>query len=151
VQPRLVRTMCKKAIVVALANPEPEVGVEDARSAGAAVVLTGGANYRHGINVALAFPGILRVVIGARASRLYDEMLIAAADAIASLVPDKELGYDRIVPRVLDLRVGPAVAGAVANAAIALGVAAGEVDPDSVQERPRHRGYGWESALVDHA
>ena len=78
-------------------------------------------------------------------------MLIAAADAIASLVPDKELGYDRIVPRVLDLRVGPAVAGAVANAAIALGVAADDVDPDYVQDRTRHLVYEGESALIDHA
>ena len=151
VQPEMIRTMSKKAIVFALANPDPEIGAEEARAAGAAVVLTGGANYRHGMNVALAFPGILRGVIDARAARIYDEMLIAAADAIASLVPDKELGYDRIVPRVLDLRVGPAVAGAVANAAIALGVAADDVDPDYVQDRTRHLVYEGESALIDHA
>jgi malate dehydrogenase (oxaloacetate-decarboxylating) len=151
VRPEMIRTMSRKAIVFALANPEPEIGAEEARSAGAAVVLTGGANYRHGMNVALAFPGILRGVIDARAARIYDEMLIAAADAIASLVPDKDLSHDRIVPRVLDLRVGPAVAGAVANAAIALGVAADEVDPDYVQERTRHLVYEGESALADHA
>ena len=151
VRPEMIRTMNAKAIVFALANPEPEIGAEEARSAGAAVVLTGGADYRHGMNVALAFPGILRGVIDARATRIYDEMLIAAADAIASLVLDKELGHDRIVPRVLDLRVGPAVAGAVANAAVALGVAADDVDPDYVQERTRHLVYEGESALVDHA
>src|SRR4029077_1801250 len=111
------------------ANPEPESEAEEARSAGPAVVLTGGADYRHGMNVALAFPGVMRGVIDSRATRIYDEMLIAAADACAALVPDKERGSDRIVPRVLDLRVGPAVAGAVANAAVALGVAAGDVDP----------------------
>ena len=151
VRPEMIRTMNAKAIVFALANPEPEIGAEEARSAGAAVVLTGGADYRHGMTVALAFPGILRGVIDARATRIYDEMLIAAADAIASLVLDKELGHDRIVPRVLDLRVGPAVAGAVANAAVALGVAADDVDPDYVQERTRHLVYEGESALVDHA
>ena len=151
VRPEMIRTMNKKAIVFALANPEPEIGAEEARAAGAGVVLTGGADYRHGMNVALAFPGIMRGVIDARASRIYDEMLIAAADAIASLVPDKELGHDRIVPRVLDLRVGPAVAGAVANAAIALGVAADDVDPERVQERTRHLVYEGESALCDHA
>jgi len=151
VRPEMIRTMNKKAIVFALANPEPEIGAEEARAAGAAVVLTGGADYRHGMNVALAFPGIMRGVIDARASRIYDEMLIAAADAIASLVPDKELGQDRIVPRVLDLRVGPAVAGAVANAAIALGVAADDGDPERVQERTRHLVYEGESALCDHA
>ncbi len=151
VRSEMIRTMGRKAIVFALANPEPEIGAEEARSAGAAVVLTGGADYRHGMNVALAFPGVLRGVIDARASRVYDEMLIAAADAIASLVPDKELRYDRIVPRVLDLRVGPAVAGAVANAAVALGVAADDVDPDYVQERTRRLVYEGESALVDRA
>jgi len=151
VQPEMIRTMSPKGIVFALANPEPEIGAEEARAAGAAVVLTGGANYRHGMNVALAFPGILRGVIDSRAARIYDEMLIAAADAIASLVPEKELGQERIVPRVLDLRVGPAVAGAVANAAIALGVAADEVDAEYVQERTRHLVYEGEAALVDHA
>ena len=151
VRAEMIRTMNRKAIVFALANPEPEIGAEEARAAGAAVVLTGGADYRHGMNVALAFPGIMRGVIDARASRIYDEMLIAAADAIASLVPDKELGHDRIVPRVLDLRVGPAVAGAVANAAVALGVAADDVDPERVQERTRHLVYEGESALCDHA
>ena len=151
VRPEMIRTMNPKAIVFALANPEPEIEAEEARAAGAAVVLTGGADYRHGMNVALAFPGVMRGVIDSRATRIYDEMLIAAADAIASLVPDKELGFDRIVPRVLDLRVGPAVAGAVANAAVALGVAAGDVDPGFVQERTRHLVYEGESALCDHA
>src|SRR6185295_413830 len=151
VRPEMIRTMNRKPIVFALANPEPEIEAEEARSAGAAVVLTGGADYRHGMNVALAFPGVMRGVIDSRATRIYDEMLIAAADAIASLVPDKELDFDRIVPRVLDLRVGPAVAGAVANAAVALGVAAGDVDPGFVQERTRHLVYEGEAALVDHA
>ncbi|HKB06657.1 MAG TPA: malic enzyme-like NAD(P)-binding protein, partial [Candidatus Polarisedimenticolia bacterium] len=149
VQPEMIRAMNRKPIVFALANPEPEIGAEEARAAGAAVVLTGGADYRHGMNVALAFPGLMRGVIDSRATRIYDEMLIAAADAIASLVPDKELSVDRIVPRVLDLRVGPAVAGAVANAAVALGVAAGDVDPAFVQERTRHLVYEGESALVE--
>jgi len=85
----------------------------------------------------------------ARASRIYDEMLIAAADAIAARVPEKEIGPDRIVPRVLDLRVGPAVAEAVANAAVALGVARADVDPPTSGARQApgvRRGVG----LVDH-
>src|SRR5438093_753870 len=150
VRPEMIRRMAKRPIVFALAPPEPEIGADEARAAGAAVVLTGGANYRHGLNVALAFPGVLRGVMDARASRVYDEMLIAAADAIAGLVPDKELSYERIVPRVLDLRVGPAVAGAVANAAVALGVAREDVDPDYGQDRTRHLVYEGESALVEH-
>ncbi len=150
VRPEMIRTMAKKPIVFALATPEPEIGADEAKAAGAAVVLTGGANYRHGLNVALAFPGVLRGVMDARATRVYDEMLIAAADAIAGLVPDKELSYERIVPRVLDLRVGPAVAGAVANAAVALGVAREDVDPDYVEDRTRHLVYEGESALAEH-
>jgi malate dehydrogenase (oxaloacetate-decarboxylating) len=151
VEAREIRSMAKQPIVFALATPEPEIGVAEARAAGAAVALTGGANYRHGLNVALAFPGILRGAIDARAPRIYDEMLIAAADAIASLVPEKDLGPDRIIPRVFDLRVGPAVAAAVANAAVALGVAREDADPASIGERTKHLVYEGETALVEHA
>jgi malate dehydrogenase (oxaloacetate-decarboxylating) len=145
----MIRTMAPKAIVLALATPEPEIDADEARAAGASIVLTGGANYRHGLNVALAFPGILRGVMESRATRVYDEMLIAAADAIASLVPEKDLRPDRIVPRVLDLRVGPAVAGAVANAAVALGVARADVDPKEVADRTRQLVYEGAAALVE--
>jgi malate dehydrogenase (oxaloacetate-decarboxylating) len=145
----MIRSMAPRGIVFALATPEPEIDTEEAREAGATVVLTGGANYRHGLNVALAFPGILRGVMDARATRVYDEMLIAAADAIASLVPEKEIAPDRIVPRVLDLRVGPAVAQAVANAAVALGVAAEDVVPEEIGERTRRLVYEGDTALLD--
>jgi malate dehydrogenase (oxaloacetate-decarboxylating) len=145
----MIRAMAPRSIVLALATPEPEIDPDEAREAGAAVVLTGGANYRHGLNVALAFPGILRGVMDARATRVYDEMLIAAADAIAALVPEKEIGPERIIPRVLDLRVGPAVARAVANAAVALGVAAEDVHPDEIGEQVRHLVYEGETALVE--
>jgi len=149
VEAGMIRTMAAKPIVFALATPEPEIDTDDARAAGAAVVLHGGANYRHGLNVALAFPGILRGVMEARASRVYDEMLIAAADAIASLVSDKDLRPDRIVPRVLDLRVGPAVAGSVANAAVALGVARHDVDPKAVADRTKHLVYEGTAAIAE--
>jgi malate dehydrogenase (oxaloacetate-decarboxylating) len=150
VTPDMIRSMAPRAIVFALATPEPEIDPEEARDAGAAVVLTGGANYRHSLNVALAFPGILRGVMDSRATRVYDEMLIAAADAIAALVPEKEIAPDRIVPRVMDLRVGPAVARAVANAAVALGVAAADVHPDEIGEQTRHLVYEGDTALVEH-
>ncbi len=151
VDPRMIRSMAKKPIAFALATPEPEIEADEAREAGAAVVLTGGAEYRHGLNVALAFPGILRGAIDSRTTRIYDEMLIAAADAIASLVPAKELGPDRIIPRVFDLRTGPAVAAAVANAAVALGVARADIDPRYIGERTKHLIYEGEAALVDRA
>jgi malate dehydrogenase (oxaloacetate-decarboxylating) len=149
VTPTMIRTMAPRSIVLALATPEPEIDPDEAREAGAAVVLTGGANYRHGLNVALAFPGILRGVMDSRATRVYDEMLIAAADAIAGLIPEKEIGPERIVPRVLDLRVGPAVARAVANAAVALGVAAEDVNPEEIGEQVRHLVYEGDMALLE--
>ncbi|HUD73322.1 MAG TPA: malic enzyme-like NAD(P)-binding protein [Dongiaceae bacterium] len=149
VTPEMIRGMAPRAIVLALATPEPEIDPDEAREAGAAVVLTGGANYRHGLNVALAFPGILRGVMDSRATRVYDEMLIAAADAIASLIPEKAVAPDRIIPRVLDLRVGPAVARAVANAAVALGVAAEDVQPDEIGEHARHLIYEGEAAFLE--
>jgi len=145
----MIRTMAPRAIVLALATPEPEIAPEDAREAGAAVVLSGGANYRHGLNVALAFPGIVRGVVDARATRVYDEMLIGAAGAIASLVPEKEIAPDRIIPRVLDLRVAPAVAEAVANAAIALGVAGEDVHPEEIGEQTRRLVYEGDTAFLD--
>lgn len=145
----MIRSMAPKPIVFALATPEPEIDPDEARDAGAAVVLTGGANYRHGLNVALAFPGVLRGVLDARATRVYDEMLLAAADAIAALVPEGEIAPTRIVPRVLDLRVGPAVARAVANAAVALGVAAEDVVPDEIGEQTRRLVYEGDAAPSD--
>jgi malate dehydrogenase (oxaloacetate-decarboxylating) len=145
----MIRSMAPRAIVLALATPEPEIAPEEAREAGAAVVLTGGANYRHGLNVALAFPGIVRGVVDARATRVYDEMLIGAADAIASLVPEKEIAPDHIIPRVLDLRVAPVVAQAVANAAIALGVAAEDVHPEEIGEQARRLVYEGDTAFLE--
>ena len=145
----MIRGMASGSIVLALAAPEPEITAAEARDAGAAVVLTGEADDHHGLNVALAFPGILRGVIDSRSTRVYDEMLIAAADAIASRVPDAGLSRDRIIPRVLDLRVGPAVAEAVANAAVALGVAQADVDPIAVGERTRRLVYEGESIPHD--
>ncbi len=151
VTPDMIRSMARKPIVLALATPVPEIGADEARAAGAAVALTGGADYRHGLNVALAFPGILRGVLEARATRVYDEMLIAAAMAIAGLVPERELEPARLVPRVLDLRVGPAVAEAVAGAAVALGVAGEEIDPASIGERTRQLIYEGEAPMAEHA
>ena len=147
----MIRSMAPRAIVLALATPEPEIAPEEAREAGAAVVLTGGANYRHGLNVALAFPGIVRGVMDSRATRVYDEMLIAAADAISALVPEKEIAPDRIIPRVLDLRVGPAVAQAVANAAVALGVAGEDVRPEEIGEQARRLVYEGDAAFLEQA
>ncbi len=150
VTPAAIRSMARRPIVFALATPEPEIEAPEAAAAGAEVVLTGGANYHHGLNVALAFPGIMRGAMDVGAARIHDDMLIAAADAIAALVPEEEIGPGRIIPRVLDLRVGPAVAEAVAHAAVVRGDARDDVDPEYIGERTKHLVYEGEAALVDH-
>ena len=94
-----------------------------ARKAGAAVVGTGRSDFPNQINNVLAFPGIFRGALDVRAKDINEEMKIAAAQAIASLVSDEELSADYILPKAFDPRVGPTVAKAVAEAARASGVA----------------------------
>ena len=119
----MVKTMAKDAIVFACANPTPEIFPEDAKAGGAAVVSTGRSDYPNQINNVLAFPGIFRGAFDVRASDINEEMKMAAANALASLVSDEELNADYIIPAAFDKRVGPAVAKAVAEAARASGVA----------------------------
>ena len=121
--PEMVSSMSENAIVFACANPTPEIFPDEAKKAGAAVVSTGRSDYPNQINNVLAFPGIFRGALDARASEINDEMKIAAAHAIAGLVSDEELGCDNILPQAFDSRVGKAVAEAVKNAAISSGTA----------------------------
>lgn len=119
----MVRTMKRDAVVFACANPTPEIFPDDAKAGGAKVVATGRSDYPNQINNVLAFPGIFRGAFDVRAADINDEMKIAAAYALAGLVPDNELSGDCIIPAAFDPRVGPAVAGAVAEAARKSGVA----------------------------
>ncbi len=119
----MVRTMNKDAIVFACANPTPEIMPEDAKTGGARVVASGRSDYPNQINNVLAFPGVFRGTFDARASDINEEMKMAAAKALASLVSDEELSEDYIIPKAFDERVGPTVAAAVAEAARATGVA----------------------------
>ena len=119
----MVRSMAAKPILFPMANPTPEIMPEEALAAGAAVVGTGRSDYPNQINNVLAFPGIFRGVFDVRASDINEEMNIAAARAIASLVADDELKADYIMPAAFDPRVRDAVASAVAEAAIRTGVA----------------------------
>lgn len=119
----MVRTMADKAIVLAMANPVPEIMPDEALAAGAAVVGTGRSDFDNQINNVLAFPGIFRGALDVRARCINEEMKLAAAYAIASLVEDGELTPRYIIPQALDRRVGPAVAKAVAEAAVRTGVA----------------------------
>ena len=119
----MVKTMAKDAIIFACANPTPEIFPEDAKAAGAAVVASGRSDYPNQINNVLAFPGIFRGALDARASEINEEMKIAAAEALAGLVSDDVLSADYIIPEAFDRRVCPAVAEAVKKAAEKTGVA----------------------------
>jgi malate dehydrogenase (oxaloacetate-decarboxylating) len=119
----MVKTMNRDAIVFACANPTPEIFPEDARAGGAAVIATGRSDYPNQINNVLAFPGIFRGTFDVRAGDINEAMKMAAARALAELIPESELSADNIIPKAFDPRVAPAVAGAVAKAARESGVA----------------------------
>ena len=123
VTPEMVSTMNKDAIVFACANPTPEIFPEDAKAGGARIVSTGRSDYPNQINNVLAFPGLFRGALDVRASDINEEMKLAAAQALADLIPPEELRDDYIIPQAFDPRVGPAVAKAVAEAARKSGVA----------------------------
>ena len=118
----MVKTMAKDAVIFACANPTPEIFPDDAKAGGAAVIATGRSDFPNQINNVLAFPGIFRGALDARASDINDEMKIAAAQALAGLVGD-ELSADYIIPAAFDPRVKDAVAAAVCKAAHDSGVA----------------------------
>ena len=119
----MVKTMNRDAIVFACANPTPEIFPDDAKAGGAAVISTGRSDFPNQINNVLAFPGIFRGTFDVRASDINEEMKMAAAMALANLISDEELNADYIIPYAFDPKVGPAVARAVAQAAIDSGVA----------------------------
>ena len=118
----MVKTMNEGAIVMPMANPVPEIMPDLAIKAGAAVVGTGRSDFPNQINNVLAFPGIFRGALDCRATDINEDMKIAAAKAIASLVSDEELKADYIIPAPFDKRVAPTVAKAVKEAAIKSGL-----------------------------
>ena len=118
-----VATMAPKSAVFAMANPVPEIMPDEAKKGGAYIVGTGRSDYPNQINNVLAFPGIFRGTFDVRASDINEEMKMAAAMALADLISDEELSADYIIPAAFDKRVGPAVAKAVAEAAVRTGVA----------------------------
>ncbi|HAA25199.1 MAG TPA: NAD-dependent malic enzyme [Ruminiclostridium sp.] len=119
----MVRSMAPNPIVFAMANPVPEIMPDEAKDAGAKVVGTGRSDFPNQINNVLAFPGIFRGALDVRARDINDEMKIAAARAIASLVSDSELNPEYILPTPFDQRVGKSVARYVAEAARKSGAA----------------------------
>ena len=119
----MVKTMNRDAIIFACANPTPEIFPEEARAGGAAVISTGRSDFPNQINNVLAFPGIFRGALDVRARDINDAMKIAAARALAGLIPDAALRADYIIPEAFDPRVRDAVAEAVRQAARDSGVA----------------------------
>jgi malate dehydrogenase (oxaloacetate-decarboxylating) len=117
-----LKNMAKDSIVFAMANPIPEIMPEDAVDY-VAVMATGRSDYPNQINNVLCFPGIFRGALNCRASRINEQMKLAAAHAIAGIISDDELHPDYIIPSVFDRRVGEAVAKEVEEAAYATGVA----------------------------
>jgi malate dehydrogenase (oxaloacetate-decarboxylating) len=111
VQPEMVRVMAKDAIVFALANPLPEIMPDQARAAGAVVVATGRSDFGNQLNNALVFPGVFRGALECGARKITPRMKIAAAEALASLVPHPTA--DRIIPSIFESGVMEAVAGAI--------------------------------------
>ena len=119
----MVKSMAPNPILFPMANPVPEIMPDEAKAAGAAVIGTGRSDFPNQINNVLAFPGIFRGALDVRAKDINDEMKIAAAYAIASLVSEDELSPEYIIPNPFDKRVAPSVAAAVAKAAKDTGVA----------------------------
>ncbi|MEY8762414.1 MULTISPECIES: NAD(P)-dependent malic enzyme [Clostridium] len=131
----MVKSMNKDAVIMAMANPNPEILPELAVEAGAKVVCTGRSDFPNQVNNVLAFPGIFRGALDVRATEINDEMKMAAAYAIADCVSEKQLKPEYVIPDAFDPQVAQKVAYYVAKSAIDTGVAKREdVTPEMVEE-----------------
>jgi malate dehydrogenase (oxaloacetate-decarboxylating) len=136
----MIRSMAKDPIVFCQANPIPEIWpIERAFEAGAKVISTGRSDVQNQVNNVLAFPGMFRGAIDVRATDINDAMKVAAAYAIAEIIPDSELRADYIIPNTFNPAVAPAVAAATAKAAIDSGIARNPIDPQVVAENLKKR------------
>ena len=137
--PEIVKSMAKDSVVFGLANPVPEIMYADAKAAGVRVAGTGRSDSPNQVNNVNVFPGVFRGAIDVRAREINEAMKVAATLAIANLIDEKDLREDYVVPEAFDKRVAPAVAAAVAKAAIETGVARIKVDPEKVKENTMKR------------
>ncbi|CQR72235.1 NAD-dependent malic enzyme [Sporomusa ovata DSM 2662] len=135
----IIQSMNPDSIVLAMANPIPEISYEDAKAAGAKVAGTGRSDAPNQVNNVTVFPGVFRGAIDVRARQINEAMKIAAVKAISSMIPENELREDYIVPDPFDPRIAPAVAAAVAKAAMETGVARINVDPEEIRKRTAER------------
>lgn len=133
----MVQSMKKDPIIFAMANPNPEIMPANAKAAGAKVIGTGRSDFPNQVNNVLAFPGIFRGALDVRATHINEKMKQAAVHAIAGLIDEHELNADYVIPRPFDPRVAPAVAAAVAKAAMETGVARIQVDTEEIREKTK--------------
>jgi len=131
----IVQSMNADSIVLSLCNPDPEISYANAKAAGVKVAGTGRSDAPNQVNNVNVFPGLFRGAIDVRARQINEEMKLAAVHAISDIITDEELREDYVVPNVFDKRVAPAVAAAVARAAIKTGVARTIVDPAEVKAK----------------
>ncbi|WP_100398824.1 NAD(P)-dependent malic enzyme [Bacillus sp. FJAT-44742] len=145
----MIQTMNEDPIIFAMANPDPEINPDEAKEAGARVIGTGRSDFPNQVNNVLAFPGIFRGALDVHATEINEEMKLAAAYAIASLISEDELSEDYVIPGPFDPRVAPNVAAAIAQEALNTGVARKEVDPCTVREKTENLSLiGKEEKLI---
>ena len=137
--PDIIKSMNTDAVVIAMANPVPEISYADAKAAGARVAGTGRSDAPNQVNNVTVFPGVFRGAMDVRARQINEAMKLAATYAIANLIDDKDLRDDYVVPDAFDPRVAPAVASAVAKAAIETGVARINIDPETIRANTASR------------
>ncbi|WP_371371098.1 NADP-dependent malic enzyme [Sporomusa aerivorans] len=135
----IIGSMAKDSIVISMANPVPEAYYADAKAAGARVAGTGRSDAPNQVNNSSVFPGLFRGALDVRARQINEEMKLAAAYAIANIIPENELREDYIVPDVFNPMVAPAVAAAVVRAAMETGVARIKADPEEVRAKTAAR------------
>jgi len=131
----MVSSMAEDPMIFAMANPIPEIMPDEARAAGAKVIATGRSDFPNQINNVLAFPGVFRGALDARATDINEEMKLTAAYAISEIITDEELDPEYVIPAPFDERVAPAVAASVAEAAESSGVARMKVSPEEISSR----------------
>jgi len=132
----MVKKMGKNPIIFAMANPEPEIKPELAKECGVKIIATGRSDYPNQVNNVLAFPGIFRGALDAKAIEINMEMKLAAAKAISGIVKD-DLREDYFIPKPFDKRILPAVAVSVAKAAFETGSTRGKVDLESIERKSK--------------
>ncbi len=136
----MVRSMAKDPIILALANPDPEIMPDVAARAGAKVIATGRSDFPNQVNNLLVFPGVFRGALDIRAREINMEMKMAASQAIASMISEDDRKKGIIIPNALDKSIAPVVARHVAEAAIRTGVAGRrDVTPEMVEQQAKKR------------